>query len=96
MEIKINLSDKYLKAAATTLLLAAVDDEDYEEMINDAVEGCIGKSIVIDPSDFGDTKGRKFCIGLAVYAIGKVMKDNSAKEEQALFDTLKDGLKVMY
>lgn len=95
MEIKIDLSERYLKAAASTLILAAADDEDYEEMINDAVEGCKGLSLTLDPSDFGDAAGKKFCIGLAVYAIGKVMKVNAEKEEREFFDMLKKGLKTV-
>ena len=93
MEIKINLSERYLKAAASTLILAAADDDDYEEMIDEAVEGCKGQSLTLDPSDFSDAAGKKFCIALAVYAIGKVMKDNADKEEKEFFDMLKKGLK---
>lgn len=95
MEIKIEFSDKYLKAAANMLMFVAADDDEYEDVINEAIEECSGKTLTLNPSDFDDSEGKKFCIGLAVYAISKVMNDKANDDMRELTEMLGKGLKNM-
>ena len=72
MEVIVEISDKYLKAAAAILIASSYEDIDDE--LDKAVEKCKDASIHLDFKDFEESDAKKVSAALALYAILKNAK----------------------
>ena len=75
MEIRVNISDEYLKLAASTLAFA-VDDKSSEDMILSAADEFKGEVIELCPEkDFSRSEAKKISLALGMFALGKIIAE---------------------
>lgn len=73
MKIVIDIPERVMKYAASTLSLV-VDDELNDEKIDEIVASMNEEPFVLDMDGFSDSKGKQLAVGIAMIALAKKLE----------------------